>query len=99
VSRPGDDIRSSTWVKARAKALRGATHCAICGQPLDHQAPPRTRWSPSVDHVVPRSLGGSLTDPKNLRPVHYGCNSRRGNGQPKARRRTPRGGADPSRPW
>lgn len=80
-------LKSADWVKTRARILKTATHCALCGQPLDHTAPPRTRWSASVDHIVPRSLGGSILDPKNLRPVHYGCNSRRGNGQPRHRKR------------
>ena len=80
MARKGDDLRSQAWKKARAKALANATTCTLCGQPIDHDAPARSRWSASVDHVVPRSLGGSLLDPANLRPVHYGCNSRRGNG-------------------
>ncbi|MFJ2535867.1 HNH endonuclease [Microbacterium maritypicum] len=37
------------------------------------------RWhslGPSMDHVVPRSQGGTW-DLWNLRPAHYGCNSGR----------------------
>ena len=93
MARKGDDLRSQAWKKARAKALANATACTLCGQPIDHDAPARSRWSASVDHVVPRSLGGSLLDPANLRPVHYGCNSRRGNGvkaKPKSITRTTR---------
>jgi len=73
-------LKSSSYRKARAALLRNATHCAICGQPLDHAADGRSRWAPSADHIVPLSLGGSLTAPSNLRAVHYGCNSARGNG-------------------
>lgn len=89
MSNTSHQIKGSAWNKARAKALANATHCAICGQPLDHTAPPRTRWSPTVDHIVPRSQGGSILDPKNLRPAHYGCNSRRKDGQPRRRKPTP----------
>jgi len=76
----GDSLKSQAYRKARATVLKSATQCAICGQPLDHTADPRSRWAPSADHIIPRSLGGSLTAPNNLRAVHYGCNSRRGNG-------------------
>lgn len=40
----------------------------------------------TVDEIVPRSLGGSASDMRNLRPAHFGCNSSRGNG---TRRRRP----------
>lgn len=66
--------------RARAQVLRSATHCWICGGLLDFAAPPRTPMAPSVDHVVPLSRGGHPTRRDGLRPAHYGCNSRRGNG-------------------
>jgi hypothetical protein len=78
----------------RERVLAGAQACSICGLALDWDAPPRSRWAPSVDHVLPVSRTVGLdeltrsrlaTDPGNLRPVHYGCNARRGN-----RRRRPR---------
>ena len=69
------------WKVARRKALRGATHCAICERWLDFAAPPCSRWSPSVDHITPLSLGGAPFDQSNLRVVHYGCNASRGNGR------------------
>ena len=81
--RTGDDLRSHAWRKARKRVIANATHCAICGQPLVPDAAPRTRWSTSVDHVHPRSLGGPLVPHDwrlSLQAVHYGCNSRRGNG-------------------
>ncbi len=37
---------------------------------------------PSMDHVVPRSMGGSW-DLSNLRPAHFGCNSARGARDPQ----------------
>ena len=98
--REGDDLRGQAWKKARAIALANATHCSICGQPLKFDAPARSRWSASVDHIVPRSLGGGI-DQANLRPVHYGCNSRRGNGVTNgkgSRRRRP-SASKASRAW
>lgn len=67
-----DDPR---WAKLRAQVLREETHCYRCGHALDYQAPPRTTWSPSVDHVTPLALGGDPFDRHNLRAIHYGCNS------------------------
>jgi 5-methylcytosine-specific restriction endonuclease McrA len=60
----------------RAEVLRTATLCAICGEPLDRSPDaPRSR-QPSVDHIIPTSMGGALLDPTNLRAAHIGCNSR-----------------------
>jgi 5-methylcytosine-specific restriction endonuclease McrA len=88
-------LRSSPrWKRARLVALRGATHCAECLRPLDFDAPPRSRWAPSVDHIRALALGGDPFAPSNLRVVHYGCNARLGavigNRSPKraVRRRT-----------
>lgn len=65
----------------RACATLRAQHhdCWLCGQPIDYNAPPRTRWSYSTDHVTPLSHDGAPLDPGNLRAAHYGCNSARGN--------------------
>src|ERR1700722_8993111 len=69
-------LRSSPrWKRARKIALRGATHCSVCRRPLDFDAPPRSRWAPSVDHIRELALGGDPFAQENLRPVHYGCNA------------------------
>jgi 5-methylcytosine-specific restriction endonuclease McrA len=77
------------YINARKEVLRDATHCAICGLPLDFDAPARSRWSPSVDHIIPVSKTKGwddetrkrlAEDPQYMRPAHYGCNSRRGAG-------------------
>ena len=86
-ARQGDDLRSHAWKKARAKVLATATLCYLCGQPIDRTVDPRSRWASSVDHVIPRSLGGSLLAPSNLRACHLGCNASRGNGISKRRPR------------
>lgn len=95
-------LKAQAYRKARAKLLASATHCALCGQPLDHAAPARSRWSPTADHIVPLSQGGSLTAPSNLRAAHYGCNSARGNGVTVGKgtgRRKPSSTSASSRRW
>jgi hypothetical protein len=80
----------TAWWRARQRVLDQATHCAICKRPLDFDAPPKTRYSPSVDHILPVSQTKHLpldeqrrlaVDPSNLRPVHFGCNASRGAGR------------------
>jgi hypothetical protein len=83
------------WTQARARVLRGATVCHLCGGALDWDAPARSPKSPSVDHIIPvKSMRGMapearrrlLLDENLLRPAHYGCNASRGAGR---RRRNP----------
>lgn len=78
----GQDMKSERWKRLRARRLDAARRvnepCAACGQPLDFDAPPRTRWSASVDHALPRANGGGVFDWRNLQPMHYGCNARKG---------------------
>lgn len=75
-----DPMRSYRWRKLAQQVLREETVCWMCGQPIDFNAPPWTRYAPSVDHIVPRSLGGNVWDRRNLRAAHFGHNSARGNG-------------------
>ena len=72
--------QGNAYWRARAKVLAAATHCYLCGLELDFDAPPRSRWSPSVDHVVtlkqlrqfdPETRRKMATDPANMRPAHY----------------------------
>jgi hypothetical protein len=71
----------------REKVLSDATHCSICGGLLDFDAPARSKWSPSVDHVDPLALGGDPFALSNLRASHLGCNASRGVGRRPARRK------------
>lgn len=60
---------------------RDGDKCGICGRKVDISLKSGTRGSrrgPSVDHIVPRSLGGS-DDLENLRLAHWGCNQKRSN--------------------
>lgn len=76
--------RTATRWKKASKLLPFVAHrdrwvCGICNQPVEsRQYRPDDIWSPTVDHVVPISLGGS-DEPENLRLAHMICNSVRGN--------------------
>jgi 5-methylcytosine-specific restriction endonuclease McrA len=78
------DPNLSTAARTRACAEVRRTHpwiCTVCHLPIprdvDHQT---SRLAHTVDEIIPRSLGGSATDPANLGPAHRLCNSMRGNG-------------------
>lgn len=62
-------------VRARVQA---GEPCRLCGRPINLALPARTRWSFSVDHLVPLSAGGDPLNPANLAPAHLGCNAARG---------------------
>lgn len=51
--------------------------CHLCGERVDADAEFNDDMAASLDHLVPRSLGGS-DDPTNLKTAHRGCNTRRG---------------------
>ncbi len=71
------------WRKALIEYLveRDGDKCGICKRRVDVTLKSGTRGSrkgPSVDHIIPRSLGGS-DGPENWRLTHWGCNQQRGN--------------------
>jgi 5-methylcytosine-specific restriction endonuclease McrA len=49
--------------------------CWLCHRPIGSQE------RMTLDHVLPKSKGGKRTR-DNLRPAHFKCNQRRGNGPP-----------------
>jgi 5-methylcytosine-specific restriction endonuclease McrA len=55
------------WQKLRRRLLLGRPRCHWCGA-----------QATTIDHVVPRRLGGALYDPRNLVPSCLPCNGRRG---------------------
>lgn len=78
----GVKVRRLLW---QAAATWG-TRCAICGQPVDMGLRYPDPLSPTVEHVIPRSRGG--TDQiSNLRVAHHTCNVRKGNRPKKANQR------------
>lgn len=56
-------------------ATYGST-CWLCGNPIDLTAAKKSPWGLTVDHVLPRSRGGT-DDLCNLRPAHHRCNVKR----------------------
>lgn len=72
--------RRTTFISASGRAAvyeRDAWTCGLCEEPVARDAPYPDPWSPSLDHIVPASLGGS-DDPSNLRLAHLRCNLVRG---------------------
>lgn len=67
------DVRKH-GMSAAQLADRDGTACGICGLVVDMtlRAPDPRRAS--VDHILPRALGGS-NDPENLQLAHLRCNS------------------------
>ena len=62
-------------------AQRDGCACGICGKRVDvtlSSGPRGNPLGPSIDHVVPRSHGGT-DDLANLRLTHWSCNRQRGN--------------------
>lgn len=75
-NRPGYNIKV-TRAQRLAIYERDDWTCAICREAVDPDAPANTTWDATLDHIVPRSLGGS-DDPVNLRLAHRWCNAVRG---------------------
>lgn len=58
----------------QARAL--GTVCGICGEDIDLMVRKPDALAPSIDHIVPRALGGT-DDLANLQMAHFGCNQRK----------------------
>ena len=69
-----------SWVsfeERRTVYVRDGWACQICGEQTSKRYAHDDPWSPTLDHIVPRSHGG--TDAlENLRLAHLWCNSVRG---------------------
>lgn len=75
--------RASMWLHKLCSYLadRDGAHCGICQRTVDltlSSGPRGSDQGPSVDHLIPRSKGGT-DDLVNLRLTHWGCNRNRGN--------------------
>lgn len=66
---------------------RDGDDCGLCGMPVDFALRYPDPMSASVDHILPKSLGGRTT-PSNLRLAHQSCNHERGAGWNRKRRKT-----------
>ena len=60
-------------MNARRLAQRDGTDCKICGDAVDMNAVKPDLFRASVDHIVPRAVGGT-DDPTNLQLAHLWCN-------------------------
>lgn len=61
-----------TVEQARSLGLR----CGICSLPVDLSLRKPDLLAPSIDHIVPKALGGT-DDLSNLQMAHWGCNQRK----------------------
>lgn len=89
---PWNDRRKSHWHKRRAQKMqlpadnirptgvyeRDEWVCNICSAPVDRNLSWPDPMSPSLDHVLPLSLGGHHTM-ENVALAHLSCNVRKGN--------------------
>lgn len=64
-------------ISVKAIAYRDGTDCGICCQPIDLSIKAPDQRSVSIDHIVPRALGGT-NDPANAQLAHRHCNQRKG---------------------
>lgn len=52
--------------------------CQLCGQPVPRGISAPDPLSPSIDHIIPLSKGGTHTV-ENVQLAHYRCNTKKGN--------------------
>ncbi|MFJ9740814.1 HNH endonuclease [Streptomyces sp. NPDC101166] len=69
--------RGRWCMTTRELARRDGTDCSLCGCPVDLSVSWPDPFSPSVDHVIPRSLGGKDV-PENVSLAHLRCNVSKG---------------------
>jgi 5-methylcytosine-specific restriction protein A len=60
---------NSKWSRAAAAYLRHHPLCAECARRG------RDEWAKLVDHIIPRSQGGSLWDKSNWNPLCVSCHN------------------------
>lgn len=81
-------MNTSQRDRNRHTVAHGHPACALCGQPIDYTLAYPDPMAFTVDHKVPRNLGGT-DDPANLQAAHFRCNrakSDRTDGGPAIRR-------------
>lgn len=70
----------SSWISPRERLKiyeRDGYICQLCFEPVDMESRNNTKYGPSLDHILPRSMGGTH-ESDNLRLAHRSCNSVRG---------------------
>jgi len=71
--------------KARLRGLHG-DNCWRCNQPVRFEGPPNCGRAATIEHVLPRSQGGTNAL-DNLRLCHVGCNRHLGARSPEEKER------------
>lgn len=75
----GLKLNNTEWRLARKRAIATLDPvCAICHKYIDLDAPAFSPLAVEVDHIVPRSRGGSLYELDNLQLTHSKCNRKKG---------------------
>lgn len=70
--------RSGPRVYRRKIHDRDGWRCQLCGNPVRRDKRVPHPKAPTLDHIVPASLGGAWSY-ENLQTAHFSCNSRKGN--------------------
>lgn len=74
-------LAGGRWIKPHQRVAiyeRDGGVCQLCSEPVDFDAHVMSADAPTLDHVLPRSLGGG-DEPENLRLACRACNVTRGN--------------------
>lgn len=69
-------LHGLSWLDRMAIFDRDGWACHLCGERVDYTVEPKHPLFATLDHLVPRSHGGS-DDPSNLATCHAFCNSYR----------------------
>ena len=77
------ELNTRRWRTLRASLIQLLPPvCWICHEPVDKTLSGRHRMGPTIDHIKPRSLGGSVYSPSNCALSHQKCNAGRGSPTP-----------------
>lgn len=68
----------SQYLKTRAEIFQREQLCYLCGEWVNQDLHWKDPGAPQLHLVVPRALGGSWRDPKNMHLTHRQCNMRQG---------------------
>jgi 5-methylcytosine-specific restriction endonuclease McrA len=92
--------RKRQWSANRVTRLRkrDGDGCWLCLSPIDFSLPSADQMSRSVDHVIPRSLGGPDRE-WNRRLAHRKCNAEREWLSPESLLGLPVGGGEEFESW
>lgn len=78
LKRKGSHTKQSKEISAYSVYMKEHGRCWLCGGQCDINADPNSDYYPSVDHVLPQSLGGKDTW-DNVHCAHRICNTKRSN--------------------